>query len=228
MTKTEVKEKVIIILQDDANELTENQILSAIDSAIVNYSIDRPLLKIKDIVGDGGYDYNLPTDWEQSFSQIIAVEFPAGEQEPIYLSQEDYTIYETELNRKFRLIWESATSTQIIRLSYTKKHTLSETPSETTVYDSDFEAVAHLGAAYACKFLSRKFAQVSRSLISADAVDYADKSEVYASRVEELFEDYKRLLQQSKEDLKGVVKIKDLDFPDWEGYYLTHPNRRLT
>jgi len=218
------RDKLIIILQDDAAILTNpGDLNAAIASAVEHYSKDRGYEKIDEFSGDNGYDYDLPSDWVLNFSKIVSIEYPSGYQVPYYLEEEDWEIYwESTSTQKLRFLDATPSSTETVRVRYTIPHTVSASAS--TVYDEDFEAVCHLACAYACKFLANKMVQTSEPTIAADVVDYASKTEQYKDRAEEMFKEYRRLmkLEGDVNAPSSIVKDFDTDLSFGE-LHLTHP-----
>lgn len=99
MTYTEYQAKVKEILRDDASVLRDPSIISSIDDALPVYSRNKPQKKVFDIIGDNGYSYDLPYDWVPEFSQINTIEYPSGEQIPVYIESEDWLVYDAGTNK---------------------------------------------------------------------------------------------------------------------------------
>lgn len=71
--------------------------------------------KVVDIPADGGYQYDLPKDWQEGVSRIFKVEFPAGEE---VLESGEYSIYKSPSGMKlhfFRLVPQAPFN---IRITY--------------------------------------------------------------------------------------------------------------
>ena len=67
---TDYNARVDTMILDDANFLSSSRVDESIKAAAKLYSIQRPLIKVSEFSGDGGYDYDLPDDWKQGFSLI--------------------------------------------------------------------------------------------------------------------------------------------------------------
>ncbi len=74
----ELNKKIGRIIQDDADILKGSEIDSFILEALSYYSKDAPYLKVADIAGDGGYQYDLPNDWQEGFSYIANPAHPGA------------------------------------------------------------------------------------------------------------------------------------------------------
>ena len=134
------RDKVKLLIRDNAEILKQAGIDDAIRSSIDQYNIDKPHEKIDDITGDGTYDYDIVSefsDWSEGFSQILRVEFPAGtSQDPDddLLDDTEWLIYDPGTGTKYlRFKDETPTSAQTIRVTYTIPHVLDDTAANTTI-----------------------------------------------------------------------------------------------
>lgn len=211
------------LLQDGADFIESSEIDEAIAAAVRRYSLHRPLKKVQEYAGDGGYDYDLPSDWIQGFSNIVSVEYPYDEQDPNYIAKEDWTIFLKLVNTTqtyvLRFLATKPTASDSIRVLYTIPHSV--TGSTSTVYANDFDAVCALAASICCGMLSRKFLQTSDSTIGADVVQYAAKSSAAATRAKELYKSYLDHLGLTDIPASGGIKEFDTGFV-WAEEYLTH------
>ena len=129
-TYSQFKTKVSEILQDDAAKLTTTERDGFIQEAIKLYSKHRPRLVIKDITGDGTYDYLIATylaSWIKDFSVIKSIEYPADERDPVYLDEDDFMIFEKETGQYIRFLEDTPLATEKARIAYTALHILNDT-----------------------------------------------------------------------------------------------------
>jgi hypothetical protein len=127
-TYAELKEKVSDIVRDDAAKLSIEEKERFIQEAVKIYSKHRPREVVKDITGDGTYDYSILThltSWVKGFSTIKSIEYPANEREPSILDTEDFAIYEKEDGQYIRLLEDTPAATETMRVIYTTLHVLS-------------------------------------------------------------------------------------------------------
>jgi len=215
--------QVSTLIKDDANFISSDDIDDAIAMAVTRYSLHRPLKKVDEYAGDGGYDYDLPTDWVQGFSRIVSVEYPYDEQDPNYINKEDWTIFLKLVGEVqtyvLRFLAIKPVAADSIRVLYTIPHSVNGSAS--TVYTNDFDAVCALAASIACGMIARKFLQTSDPTIGADAVNYAAKSSAAASRAKELYKSYLDHLGLTDIPASGGIKEFDTGFV-LGGEYLTH------
>jgi len=215
--------RVDALVQDDAGFIESAEIDEAITMAVKRYSLHRPQEKAQEYAGDGGYDYDLPSDWVQGFSRIVSVEYPYDEQDPNFIPKEEWTIFlklvGSTQTRVLRFLTTSPAAADSVRVVYTIPHLVDD--SSSTVYANDFEALSSLAASYVCGMLSRKFLQTSDSTIGADAVSYAAKSSAAASRAKELHHSYLDHLGLAETPASGGIKEFDTGFV-WGSEHLTH------
>lgn len=230
-TLTDFQTKFGQVLQDDAGEISTTERDAYIAEAVRAYSKDRPRIIVGAITGAGTYEYSLPTGWDDNFSVVKAVEYPAGNQTPTYLDEDYWLIYQGTTGKKLRFLSYTPTTAETINVTITAKHTVSAasgTVSGTsTVPDVDQDAVINLAAAIACYALGRKYAQSIEPTIAADSVNHLQKSGEYAKRGQELEKLYRNHLAPAKDGQVTAASVTgDWDsLAGWQDDRLTHPKR---
>ena len=157
-----------------------------VQTAIKHFSRVSPLQKVKDFTGDGGYDYELPSDFVVGFSRIISVEYAAGDQSPTIIDPRDWMIYRTESANylRFKSVWPGTTET--IRIVYTTYHT------PETIDDPDFDAVCLLAASFVASALAARYAEKQTSALQADSINFRTLAQEWQS--------ISKMFRQSYED----------------------------
>jgi len=179
---TELGARAQSILHDtattDTTQLTTDaQYAAAVDAALAEYSRLFPVVTTyTQALATGEYEWTLPADWLSGFSAMQSVEYPSGEQEPVYLGADDYMVTTT----KWRMLYDTADASETAILTYTALHT------ESTVPASDTEAVAMLAAACVALEVAAGFARTNRPVVPADSVDYRTKSDEWRSLARQL------------------------------------------
>jgi hypothetical protein len=226
-TYAEFRQKVSDIVRDDADKLTPEEKERHIQEAVRIYSKHRPREVIKDITGDGTYDYSIATNltsWVKGFSVIKSIEYPADEREPSILDEEDWMVYEKEAGQYIRFIEDTPSATEKIRVLHTALHILSD--SQNTIPESDQDAVCNLAASLCSGALASAYAHASDSTIGADSVDHRSKSQEFSSRAKiqkQTYLDHLALKEGEIPPASAVVDL-DIDYPDGTDR-LTHPRR---
>ncbi|MHC4076178.1 MAG: hypothetical protein ACYSRZ_07180 [Planctomycetota bacterium] len=94
--------------------LSDTEIKALIDDAVLQYSRDIPLEKKLEVVGNNEYEYGLPSDWINEFSIVDKVEYPAGEQIPNFIDQNEFEVVEKVDVTERTIDSASAAATQIV------------------------------------------------------------------------------------------------------------------
>lgn len=214
-----IRTKVVGIVSDDSGKLVNPADYDRnIAAAIALYSKHRPNLKVADITGNGGHDYDLPSGWIDEFSTVKGIEYPIGDVPATMLDADDYEIYQSPAAKKIRLINDSPSASESFRVTFTILRT------DTTIPDGDIDALCNLSAALCLEDLANAFAQTSDSLINADSVNYRTKSDEFARRAKRLMQLYKEHIGIKDDDTTTASSVI-ADIPEAQGR-LTHRRRR--
>jgi len=189
-TKTDYEDRIKQIIQDD-EEVTYSSLGNNINSAVQEYQKRRPNIDVQEYSGDGSTNnIDLPTNWEESFSWILAIQYPVKDEgRPQFLKSNEYQLIYTPTGRKIRLYTPFA-SGETAWVIFIKKHIISST--EVTVPDTDFEAICAYASADCCSQLARYYAQTARATIGADVVDYWERATLYSEQARDLMEKFER------------------------------------
>lgn len=214
-TLTDYQSKINATVQDDAGHLTTTERDLFLQEAVRRYSKDRPQVKTTDITGAGSFNITLPTDWLRDFSSVVSIWYPykSTDQTPLYLERSAWIIVETPTAQVLRLLEDTPSTSETLRLTYTVPHTLSATAN--TIPDADFDAVCDLGSAFYCRALAAKYAQTSDATIGADAVNYRTKSQEYSALAKALAAAYDSHIGKKEGDTTRAASVTqewDVDF----------------
>lgn len=167
------------LVRDDAGVVAAVDRDGAIDLAAVRYSTDRPQLKVEDVAAAGGNALALPPAWEVDFSELIAIEYPIGENPPTYLERESFRLY-LKPDGTQELRFDDALPNAAVRVAYTVKQVLTAGAQGTdTIPLTDREAVCKYAASLLCDQLAANYSNSTGSTIQADAVNYQTKASEY-------------------------------------------------
>src|SRR5581483_7571828 len=125
MVLLDYKTRLDQILKEQAGHLDEADKEAAIQNALKEHSKYKPLALVYDIAGDGvAFDFatSTITSWEKDFSKILSIELPAGDREPVYLNDDDWTLYEKPSGQVLRLLFDTPAAGQSARVNYTARH----------------------------------------------------------------------------------------------------------
>lgn len=154
----------------------------ALQEAAKRYSRAKPKHWVADIDGNGGYDYDLPEAWDDEYSRIEEVEYPAGGREPLKVDALDFTLYRSPGGTQLRLLADTPDVGETVRLSFTGLHTIEE--EATTVPASSHDALVLIAAALSCEQLASYYSNDSDPNVLADTVDHKSKASDYAARAQ--------------------------------------------
>lgn len=211
-------------IQDQS--ITRSRVERAVLEAVASYSRLRPRVRVHDIPGDGSaYAFALPSDYDTNFSLITAVEFPADEQDPNYLKPKEYTVYQGTASYTLRLIDDTPSSSDTVRVTYTVPH--SATSSSCTVPDNDRYAVAALAASKLAKQLAAEKARTQSSTLEADVVNYLTQVDHFQRIAKEAEMDYRKHMGiPDGSDVDAAHDYGDIDTQFfWGEEFLTHKDR---
>lgn len=225
-----IRKKVKARTQDDAEFISVDEVEQIIQSSLDEVSLDVPLELVKDIAGDGTQNYKLPTEFEDHYSRMLTVEYPAGQTPPIFREKDDdWFVYKDptqSVGEELRLRFKGSTpsSTEIIRTVFTTPYTL--TSAATTLTRRSSLALEYKTLNQIYRALAAHFAQTSNPTIDADAVDYAGRSQNYLFLAERSLNTYKKIAGLMASQVKPSQSLKDIDIIFSHGEdFLFHPAR---
>lgn len=215
------------LVRDDEAKVSVAQRDGAIDLAVVRYSTDRPQMKVVDVAAAGGNALALPGTWEAGFSQLMAVEYPIGDNPPSWLDRETYRLY-TKTDGTQEIRFDDALPVAQMRLSFTIKQALVAAPAADTVPIADREAVCAYAASLLCHQLAALYSNTQDSTIQADAVRYDSKARERRSQAAAYRKQYLDHLGVDEKNstpasASATVQLKSSD----GGARLYHGRRRL-
>ncbi len=202
-----VDTKIVVIggnLIQPGATVKKSEAASHVLEALDKYSQIRPLEVVHEIEGDGNYIYPLPDGWDGGINLIRLVEYPAGNNPPVYLDQYDHkTFLASDGVWKIRFNTVIATGYSAL-ITYESDHSFSgDNPFTVTAPDSDFYAICNLAAAQYLLALAARYGQSSNSTLGADVVNYDNKTDSYRRLAKEYLGMAASSLGISIKDLEG-------------------------
>lgn len=203
----------------------------AINKALALHSRHKPLAVVADVVGDGGFDYDLSTklaSWDEDFSQVTAVEYPiddTDEDKDLLAQGDDWQVYAKPAGKELHFLHDTPKATASFRVTYTARHTISATACSVEAMDT--LAVQTLAASFYCRVIAAKVADAMDSTIAADSVDRPRIRSEYSRQAKEFLAEYYELMGIQPDKAKPATA-----YADWDSSYadgsdrLTHGRRR--
>lgn len=124
--------------------------------------------------------YALPSNWVNDYSRVDRIEWPEGEQDPLYMDRRAWVLGEGVGSWWFR--YDTPGESDEARFHYILPHTLPNatstgTAAHLTAPDKHFEGLCAHGAEAACLEVAGIYAKEGRSDIGADTADRSTKAD---------------------------------------------------
>lgn len=193
----------------EEEKLSESDREDFITEAVEEFSRFTPDIDVADLTGDGSaVEFDLPSGFDVNFSTIISIEFPVGEQDPVYLKPSEYMVYRTLTENQIRLKEITLGSAETARMTFTRVHVVDEDSS--TISDSSWKAVATLATSKAARALATQYAN-SRDSIRNNLVNNERRADSYSALADKLEKSYYRALGIDPDSLPPAYSTFDID-----------------
>lgn len=174
MAYQDFRDLTAALVRDDEARLSQGDIDSAIDSAVLRYSTDKPALKVVDVAAAGGYALAVPVGWQYDFSELLAIEYPIAANPQSFFERETFRLNDKpDGTREIR--FDNALPVANVRMYFTVMQSLTLAGADTLPI-TDREAVCKWAAARLCDELAALYSNTQDSSIAADAVQYSGKA----------------------------------------------------
>lgn len=182
------------LIKDDALKLTNvyaGDLDRCLANAVHHYSQHKPFYVKKKIQGNGTSEYLLSSVlgglWQYGYSQVRTVEYPIGSKPKELIEKDSYEIYDDGTaqdgsNLIFRFIDYAPSAAEYFILEFSTEMNLPIAGIQNFPdTDQNFANITLLAAVFACQRLAAVYAQSKDNSISADIINYQDKSDKYLS-----------------------------------------------
>lgn len=210
--------------------LTDSEIAILLPTAERMYSSVRPRQMLVDIAGNGTYYLDVPTDWEEGFSSVLAAESPPNEMPPALIDPRALRVgYDVDETLRF-IFADPIASGSTVRIAYTKTRTYSLTTAlNTTVLDGDHWAVCDLTASICADAIAGKYARTGEPVLGADVTNYRSRVSEWQSIAKRLYSRWQAAMGIGGAE-EGLVTpasgwVNWDSRASWLGARLTHPLR---
>jgi hypothetical protein len=239
---TDYIEELQSLIKDDAAKLTTTvggDLDKILAKAVRDYSGHKPFFVRKKVQGNGTSEYLLSdvfgSLWMHGSSWIREIEYPIGNNPRELLDSSLYEIYDDGTdqdgsNLKLRLVDSRPDANSYFVAEVNVGMSLPRDGTQNFPdTDENFSNITVLAAAYACQRLAAAYAQSSDATISADVVNYHDKSSRYQSLARQYLKQY-NLSVFGKEDpevsVDAAIVSKPMRSSDaWGAPYLFHKRK---
>lgn len=203
------------VIQDEEVELDDATRQALITEAVKTYSSYRPQEIALRVSGDGGYSYDLPEDWEEGFSSILSIEYPADKQIPVFLDPAVYKIYRDDTGLKLRFLLHTPETTEEFILIYSIRHSIEVDLG--TIPEVDFDAVVNLAASLGCTAIGRKYTQDAGGATIAVGSETWRSVMRYSEKAKELMELFLTHMGVNREVAPAIVTANLPSLASWGG-----------
>lgn len=234
--------------EDDGSKLTDDSIKSALKSATTQYGKDRPVKIRKRIQGTDSKEYLLSTilgsSYIPGFTQLDEVEYPSGNNPRTVLRSDSWEILDDGTaqdgsNLKLQFISVAPAANQYFIVSVPLQLSLPEVGQQNFPdNDENFTCITLLTSAICCLKLAAAYAPSTDSSISADVVNYHDKSRKYTDLARNYSKRYAQMVFGDEEpETNTVAAFAEVQFSTElgegsngraRGDYLFHPRQGRT
>jgi len=177
------------ILQDSSGVLTEAQKSSAVELATARVLVDYPLYVVEQLIYvPEKVAYSMPTGWREGISFIESIWDDQGRRYKWAIALLEGERYiRPYLSHGFWVSYNYETMRFWVRYS--------TYPSSDNPLSPQHEYLIGVYAAYLClEMLANHYAQASDPTVTADVVNYRDKSRIYSDRADKMLELYYKTL----------------------------------
>jgi hypothetical protein len=178
-------------VRDAAGKLSATATQTAMDTALAEYSRDKPRSVVVLVEGDGGFDYPVDefgaaeagatasTQWAPGFSVLRDVIYPYDPTARVLpsLEADTYAVVTLPDGETLRFLAHTPSATEDFLVTFTRPHEVTQAVG--TVPACDEAAVCSLAAACALDSLAALYAQATDSTFNADVADHRGRSSEY-------------------------------------------------
>ena len=200
------------LIKDDVPKLSitdGGDLEKILAKAVADHSKHRPFHVRKKIQGNGSAEYLLSTIfgslWKHGYSRIVEIEYPIGNKPKDIVDEALYEIYDDGTaqdgsNLKLRFTDSQPATTEFFIVALSAELDLPKAGTQNFPdTDEHFSNITTLAAAYACQRLAAAYAPSTDGTITADVVNYHDKSSKYGALARQYLRQY-NLAVFGKED----------------------------
>ena len=218
-------EELQSLIKDSASKLTTTDggdLAKILAKAVRDYLGQRPFSVRKKIQGNGTSEYLLSTIfgdlWKHGYSSVREIEYPIGSKPKEILDESLYEIYDDGAaqdgsNLILRFVDSQPQSGTYFIVEIIVEMDLPTAGAQNFPdTDENFSNITLLAAAYACQRLAAAYAPSSDATISADVVNYHDKSSRYQGLARQYLKQY-NLSVFGKEDPEASVEAAMVSKP---------------
>jgi hypothetical protein len=157
--------------------------------------------------------------WKYGYSRLFKIEFPQGNDPSSFLEDDSWDYYDDGSaqdgsNLQLYFIDDQPSTLDKFVIEFNIEPNLPKVGTQNFPDTNlNFSAITTLAASYACDRLATAYAQSTDGTITADVINYHDKSAKYTTLAKEYRKRYRILLfgsEDTKVDVKAAISQKEL------------------
>jgi hypothetical protein len=174
-------------------------------NALSRYSRERPFTEVQSYTGTSGAFYDVPTYWEEGFSEIAEIEYPVLTTPKTVLDPRYYEVVKNPTGYKIRFDYENPGDGNVFYIRYSKRYTFN-TNGEAAIPAHDEDAIVYLSVSMMCHTLANYFASKSNpSLPEAEVVGFTTRVDEYTKKADDFNAKYEKVLYRFQSGCWGSI-----------------------
>lgn len=165
--------------------------------AFARFSKDQPLDLVKESAGTGSPYLTTPTGWVTGFSNVVDVEFPARQNPPNMLDDQNWRVVRsaTDVAVTQILLNQTPAASQYVRITFTAPWPFpTATAADDLVDDVAYEAVASLAVSHCLRHLAAEAARNHSGRLGTDFTEGGSMAQALRDAAADWEQAYKDLL----------------------------------
>jgi hypothetical protein len=207
--------------EDDKKKVSADDVKKHLASAVAQYGRDKPFYVKKEVTGNGTKLYVLSAAlgslWVNGYTVIREIEYPSGSVPRNIIRDDNWEIFDdgtaqdgSNLQLQFKQSEPASTETFIV--DFALQPSLPEVGTQNFPDTNEiFQNITTLASAYVCLALAAAYAPSQDSNISADIVNYNEKSRKYTQLGREYLKRYFLSVFGSEEGATNQAAFVDVD-----------------
>lgn len=216
-TLAQWRDRIEALVRDSSNvDVSTSQVDEVgIGPALAQFSIDRPRQVVEQGAGAGSAYLALPASWSAGHSDLLAVEYPTGDNPPTLLDEQSWRLVRDPDDVNTTVIALHGLTAAVgnnYRLTYTAPWPTPDADAATDLIDSvSFVAVTSLAASFLLNHLAAEAARQRDGAIDSDFVSGDDRHRTLLDTARAYRETYDGLLGRGATGAGPVSRRMDYD-----------------
>jgi len=184
-------------LQDNSTNLPTADRQELCRKALRIYSRRRPFLYLQAYIATTSSFYDLPTHWDDEFSNIEEIEYPIEQTPPSLIDGQYFNIELMSGGKQIRFHANRPSNNEIFWVRYTGLYFFNS-DNESQAPEADDKGLAYLAAALMCQALAAFYSsRANPNYGNVDVMNYDDRAGSYSTRAKEFMKLYDKEIPET-------------------------------